>query len=169
MNKFTEIAPEEIRDNPFRLIGQDWMLITAGNANAANTMTASWGGVGVLWNAPVSFCFVRPTRYTYPLMENGRFYSLSFFDASYRRVLQQCGTLSGRDGDKIARVGLTVRDDEQAPYFDESRLTLICRKMYDQDIDPTRFRDGTISGHYPQEDYHRMYVGEIVKVLQRIN
>lgn len=73
--------------------------------------------------------------------------------------------MSGRDGDKIAQAGLTLRTDEAAPYFDEARLVLVCRKMYIQDIDPAGFLDPTIAGHYT-DDYHRMYVGEIVKVLR---
>lgn len=165
MRKFIEIDPAEIRDNPFQLIGQDWMLITAGKASACNTMTASWGGLGVLWNAPVSFCFVRPTRYTYEFLEKEKYYTLSFFGRDLHRALQLCGRMSGRDGDKIAQAGLTLRTDEAAPYFDEARLVLVCRKMYIQDIDPAGFLDPTIAGHYT-DDYHRMYVGEIVKVLR---
>ena len=166
MNKWLEIDPGEIKDNPFNLIGKDWMLITAGKANSLNTMTASWGGLGVLWNAPVSFCFVRPTRYTYTFLEREKYYTLSFFAPGHRRELQLCGRKSGRNGDKIAEAGLTVRTDEAAPYFDEARTVLICRKMYTQDIDPAGFLDPTIAGHY-DDDYHRMYVGEIVKVLKR--
>ena len=168
MHKFIEIAPSEMEGNPFDLIGKEWMLITAGKADDLNTMTASWGGLGVLWNAPVSFCFVRPTRYTYEFMERENYYTLSFLEPGCRRALQLCGRTSGRDGDKIAEAGLTVRTDEAAPYFDEAVLTLVCRKMYVQDIDPTGFIDPTIAGHY-DNDYHRVYVGEVVKVLKRLD
>ena len=169
MSKFVEIAPEELNENVFRRIGAEWMLITAGDRKACNTMTASWGGLGVLWNANVSFAFVRPSRYTFGFMEEKDCYSLSFFGNGYRRELKLCGTTSGRDGDKIADAGLTPMFDAQAPYFDEAELVLICRKMYTDDIKPENFLDGTIKNCYPGDtDYHRVYVGEIVKVLKRV-
>ena len=166
MNTFTSITPAAIVGNPFEQIGKQWMLITAGDAAQANTMTASWGGLGILWNKPVSFACVRPTRYTYEFMEREDYYSLSFYDEAYRPALQLCGRVSGRDTDKIAEAGLTVRTDEAAPYFDEAQLVLICRKLHIQDIDPAGFIDPAIAEHY-DNDYHRMYVGEIVRVLTR--
>lgn len=166
MRKFYEIDPMELRENVFRQIGHEWMLVTAGHRGDFNTMTASWGGMGVLWNANVCTVYVRPTRYTFEFMEREKFFSLSFLDEGNRRALQFCGSHSGRDTDKIAETGLTPLFDAQAPYFEESRLTLICRKMYFQDMTPENFLDSTIATHYKQADYHRMYVGEIVKVLK---
>ncbi|HIW72943.1 MAG TPA: flavin reductase [Firmicutes bacterium] len=166
MRKFFEIDPLELSGNVFRQVGRDWMLITAGRQGGFNTMTASWGGLGVLWNANVSFIFVRPSRYTYEFLEKENYYSLSFFDDGERRPLQFCGAHSGRDTDKMAGAGLTPVFDAPAPYFEQSRLTLICRKMYHQDLDPANFLDPTIPNNYKDGDYHRMYVGEIIKVLK---
>lgn len=54
------INPNEIKDNFIELIGKEWMLVSAGDKEKFNMMTASWGGVGVLWNRPVVFAlFVR--------------------------------------------------------------------------------------------------------------
>ncbi len=164
MKEFAEIRPEELQENPFDLIGRQWMLITAGDETAANTMTASWGGAGVLWNKPVAFTFIRPTRHTYGFAEAQDTFSLCFFEEAYRPALQLCGRVSGRDRDKIADAGLTLRHDRQAPYFDEARLVLICRKLAAQDIDPAGFADTGIDDHY-HDDYHRVYVGEILQVL----
>lgn len=166
MNEFTTILPQELTDNPFDLIGRQWMLITAGDAEAANTMTASWGGLGVLWNKPVAFTFIRPTRHTYGFTEAADTFSLCFFEESYRPALQLCGRVSGRDTDKIADAGLTLRTDGDAPYFDEARLVLFCRKLYIQDITPAGFVDPSLQDHYT-DDYHRVYVGEITKALVR--
>lgn len=166
MRKFLEIDPSEISGNVFRRIGRDWMLVTAGKPGGFNTMTASWGGLGVLWNANVSFIFVRPSRYTYEFLEKENYYSLSFFEDGYRRSLQFCGAHSGRDTDKMAGAGLTPVFDSPAPYFEQSRLTLICRKMYYENLEPANFLDPTIMSSYKDGDYHRMYVGEIVKTLQ---
>lgn len=167
MHKFFEVDPLELKDNVFHKISRDWMLISSGHDNGFNTMTASWGGFGVLWNANVSFIFVRPSRYTYEFLEKEKYYSLSFFPEGNRRALQFCGAHSGRDTDKMEGAGLTPVFDAQAPYFEECKMTLICRKMYYQDIDPENFLDPTMISNYKDKDYHRMYVGEIVKVLQR--
>ncbi len=166
MHQFQKIDPSAIGDNPFDLIGKEWMLLTAGNGDDLNTMTASWGGLGVLWGQPVSTVYVRPTRHTYGYMEREEYYSLCFFGDGHRAALQLCGSRSGRDVDKVAATGLTPRTDAEAPYFDEARLVLICKKRYAQDISPACFCDPTIEKHY-DNDYHRMYIGEIVTVLQR--
>ena len=162
---FTESSPESITDNPFKLIGKDWMLITAGATESFNTMTASWGGLGVLWERKIAVCFIRPTRYTYEFMERSANFTLSFFAEQHRKALAYCGSHSGRDGDKIAKTGLTPIRDKGVVYFNEARLVLVCRKLYFHDIDPKRFLDGSIESLYPQKDYHRMYVGELVSVL----
>jgi len=164
---FAEIKPELLADNPFKLIGKDWMLITAGTPASFNTMTASWGGLGVLWEKKVAFCFIRPTRHTYGFLEKAGEFTLSFFEERHRKALTFCGSHSGRDTDKIKGAGLTPVKEGNAVYFDEARLVLVCRKLYFQDIGPERFLDPGISEMYPLKDYHRMYVGEIVRCLAR--
>jgi len=166
MNEFITLTPEELEGNPFRMIGKQWMLITAGDEQKTNTMTASWGGLGILWNKPVSFTFIRPTRYTYEFTEQEDTYSLCFFGEEYRDALKLCGTVSGRDRDKIAECGLTLRYEDGTPYFDEAETVLLCRKMAVQDMDPAGFIDPTAAGFY-NNDYHRVYTGEITKVLRR--
>src|SRR5512137_697572 len=104
---FRETRVELLTENPFKLIGADWMLITAGTADANNTMTASWGGLGVLWERKVATCYIRPGRYTYGFMEKAPFFTLSFFAEEHRAALRYCGTHSGRNGDKAKEAGLT--------------------------------------------------------------
>lgn len=165
MSSFTEIVPEQIKDNPFRLIGGEWMLITAGDLKSFNCMTASWGAMGHLWDKNVFFCFVRPTRYTFEFMENRETYTLSFFPEEYRRVLEYCGSHSGRHVNKARMTGLTpVAGTQDDVYFAEARLVIECRKLYFADINPSAFMAQTLVDIYPEKDYHRMYVGEIVKV-----
>ena len=166
MNEFITVSPYELEGNSFQMIDKQWMLVTAGNPESANTMTASWGGLGILWRKPVSFAFIRPTRYTYEFTEREEYYSLCFFSEEYRDALKLCGTVSGRDRDKIAEAGLTLRYDAEAPYFDEAETVMICRKMAAQDIDPAGFIDPAVEDCY-NNDYHRVYTGEITKVLRR--
>jgi flavin reductase (DIM6/NTAB) family NADH-FMN oxidoreductase RutF len=163
---FRRIEPQAVKENPFKLVAADWMLITAGPPQAYNTMTGGWGGFGVLWSKNVCWCVIRPQRYTYQFMEKADTFTLSFFDDSYKPALELCGTKSGRDIDKAAAAGLTPIPGQLAgtTCFAEARMVIECRKIYFQDVDPAHFLDPSIDGNYPQRDYHRMYFGEIASV-----
>ena len=150
---------------PFELIGNDWMLITAGNKEKFNTMTASWGTIGILWNKKVATCFIRPQRYTFEFIEKNDYFSLSFFDSSYKDILKLCGTKSGREIDKVKETNLTPCFENVAPYFKEAHTVLVCKKIYSQFIDPECILDKSIEKNYPNKDYHKMYVGEIIDCI----
>ena len=162
---FKETTISEINENVFNMIGKRWMLITAGNKENFNMMTASWGGLGVLWNKNVAFCFIRPHRYTYKFAEEQDYFTLSFYDEKYRDALNICGTKSGRDIDKAKETGLVPVFDDNGVYFEQAQIVLKCKKLYFQDINPTNFLSGEIDLNYSKKDYHRMYVGEITGVL----
>ena len=165
MKIFKKILPEDINKDIFTLMDKEWTLITAGNKDSFNTMTASWGGMGILWNKKVCFIVVRPTRYTYDFIEKHENFTLSFFNSDYRRALQICGTKSGREGDKVKESGLTpYHDKNDFTYFNEAKLVIKCKKIYYQDLEPGNFLVPEIEQNYPEKDYHRMYVGEIVEV-----
>lgn len=166
MKPFKLCSPEQLEESAFRLIGRDWMLITAGGRGAWNTMTASWGALGVLWNRPAAFIFVRPGRYTFEFIEREPLFTLSFFDPAFHSALEYCGTHSGRDGDKAAATGLTpFEPGPGVTAFEEARLILVCRKLYHQDVNPGFFLDPGIAENYPKKDYHRMYAGEVIRML----
>ena len=166
---FEKIDPKALDQNVFSLIGDQWMLITAGTREACNTMTASWGGLGMLWGKPVATVYIRPQRYTLEFVEREDTFTLCFFGEEYRKALALCGSKSGRDMDKVKECGFTVATAEGAPYFDEADLVLVCKKSYWQDMDPTHFLDGEIdSKWYPEKDYHRIFIGEILEVLRKV-
>ncbi len=168
MSNFKTIDPSAIADNAFKLIGKDWALVTSGSRESFNTMTVSWGGVGIMWNKPVTFTFIRPQRYTFGFLEKNGFFTMSFFDESYRKALQICGTKSGRDTDKVAETGLTPAfTGDGVPYFEEARLVLVCKKLYAQDLNEDSIVEESVKGNYNGSDYHRMYVSEIVSVLKK--
>lgn len=165
---FRRIKPEAIKDNPFQAMEGDWFLLTAGTLKSYNTMTCGWGAWGVLWSKPAAFVFVRPTRFTYEFMNRGEAFTICFFSKRFRKALQFCGSHSGRDYDKAAETGLTpVKASNGSVYFKEARLVLECRKIYQQDFDPNLFLDAAIEKCYPQRDYHRMYVGEVIGVFKK--
>jgi flavin reductase (DIM6/NTAB) family NADH-FMN oxidoreductase RutF len=154
--------------NVFDMIGKQWMLITSGDAEVRfNTMTASWGGMGVLWNKNVCFCFIRPSRYTYEFMENGDTFTLSFFGETHRQALAVCGKYSGRQHNKTEMAGLTVRNFDGCAGFDEAETVIVCKKIYFADFDPRNFLDKSIESNYSGKDYHRCYIGEILNVYKK--
>lgn len=157
------------KDDVFSLIGDRWMLVAATDKDGkTNAMTASWGGLGVLWGKKVAFVFIRPQRYTKKFVDDAENFSLSFFEESYKPMLGYMGKVSGKNEDKIKKSGLTVQYKDGAPVFKEASLTLICRKMYRQTLEEDCFVDKTNIGKwYPQKDYHDMYVAEIVDEIIR--
>lgn len=166
MRDYKEINPKELNESTFKLIGSDWMLITAAKDETVNTMTASWGGLGVLWNKNVAYIFIRPQRYTKEFVDASDKFSLTFFDESFKKDLSYLGTVSGRDEDKISKTKLNVSYIENIPVFQEAKLTILCRKLYAQDLDPNCFIDKSLADKcYPNKDYHTVYVAEIEKVL----
>lgn len=163
-----KIAVKELKENVFSLIGDEWMLITAGGAEGCNTMTASWGGLGVLWGEPAATIYVRPQRYTKEFIDREEYFTLSFFGSDYRKELALCGAKSGRELDKVKECGFTVaRGEGDAPYFEQARLVLVCRKRYAQEMDPAAMPDQVKEKWYPQSDFHTMYIGQIVEVYTK--
>ena len=165
MNDFKEINPAEINDNVIKLIGSDWMLITAGDHVRQNCMTASWGGVGVMWNYPVAVAVIRPQRFTYEFTEREERMTPSFLSEEYRKSLSYCGTHSGRDEDKIANAGLSVASTESdTPAIAQAKLVLECKKLYVTDLKAENFLDETIMERwYPEKDFQRAYIMQIEK------
>lgn len=163
----TEISPCNLEKSAFEMIGKDWMLLTAGNDESYNTMTASWGGLGVLWNKNVVFAFVRPQRFTFEFMNDSDYFSCSFFKEEFRNALAYCGKYSGRDVDKAKECNLTPEFSENAPYFEEADTVIICKKLYVQQMDENCIIDDSIKANYNGDDYHHVFVGEIVKVLKK--
>lgn len=163
-----KIDVSAVSQNVFSAIGDQWMLLTAGDREGLNTMTVSWGGMGVLWGKNVVTVYVRPQRYTYEFMERGNYFTVAFFGEDRRDALALCGSKSGREVDKVKACGFTpAYAAGDAPYFAEAKLVFVCRKLYFDDIEPAHFLDGDIGEkNYPGKDYHRMYIGEVVEVLE---
>jgi flavin reductase (DIM6/NTAB) family NADH-FMN oxidoreductase RutF len=159
----------EFPGSPGSRIGDGWMLISAGTAQDWNTMTASWGGLGVLWSRDVAFMFIRPSRHTFGFANDNPLFTLSFFEPRYREALSFCGASSGRDADKAARAGLTpVEFSGGGIAFKEASEVIICRKLYTHDFDPRLFLDPpSVEKAYNGRDYHRMYIGEILSLRVR--
>nr|UWI48994.1 flavin reductase [Clostridioides difficile] len=163
---FKEVKIEELQFNPFTKIGKEWLLITAGNSDKFNTMTASWGGVGVYWSKNVVTTYIRPQRYTKEFVDNNDTFTIAFFDEKYREALNICGTISGRDTNKVEKAELTPYFVDNTVAFEEANMIMVCKKLYHDTMPPENF-DAKENDEkwYPNKDYHTMYISEVVKVL----
>ena len=160
---FKEVNIKEINENFIKIVSDEWMLVTAGNKNKFNTMTASWGGFGEMWNKDVAITVIRPQRYTNEFVEKEEYFTLSFYGDN-KDIHKVCGSKSGREVDKIKETGLTPVFDGNSVYFEEARLVIVCKKIYCQKIEPDCMIDKENDKWY-ENDYHYAYVGEIVKTL----
>ncbi|MBQ4153332.1 MAG: flavin reductase family protein [Oscillospiraceae bacterium] len=165
--EYQKIEPSALTLNPFEAIGKSWLLITAGDRERYNTMTASWGSLGVLWNKNVATVYIRPQRYTKEFLDRQEMFSLTFFGEEYRDALVFCGRNSGRDCNKAESAGLTPFFDLPAPAFREGKLILICKKQYAQPLSPSCFTEAALASHYPAQDYHTVYIGEIIEAYRK--
>ncbi|MBQ8503383.1 MAG: flavin reductase [Clostridia bacterium] len=158
-----KIDIKALQGNAVSLFDDKWCLITAGTKDSYNTMTASWGAMGELWNKDVCFIFIRPQRYTKEFVEREELFTLSFFGQEYKKALTFCGRYSGRDYDKAKETGLTPVEIDGSMTFGESETVIVCKKIAQQEIAPAGFIDKDIdSKNYPTKDYHTMYIGEVI-------
>lgn len=167
---FIKTDVKELMFAPVKSIGENWGILTGLDSSGNfNSMTVSWGGVGVLWSKPSCFVFVRPGRHTFRFTEDGEFFSLALMPEGYHEKMAVFGSKSGRDCDKYKESGFTVADENGVKYPEEAEIVFICKKSAAGDIEPSWFIDPEIDGkNYPRKDYHRMYVGEIVTCLKKI-
>lgn len=165
---FKEIKYKELQLNPFTKIGDEWMLIAAGNRNKFNAMTASWGAMGFIWNKPALTIYIRPQRFTKEFVDSSAMFTVNFFGPEHRKAMALCGAKSGRDGDKIAEAGLTPYFVDETVSFNEASLVFVCRKMFHTPLPQDAFdQKANIAEWYPDKDFHTMYIGEVLKVLKK--
>ena len=160
---FEEVDAKSLNENVFKILDDDWALITAGKKESFNTMTVSWGSFGILWNKPVAIIFIRPHRHTLKFIEGAQYFTISFFEEEFRQILNYCGQHSGRTIDKIKETGLTpVFSKSGSIGFEEARLVIECHKLYADDFKPEKFfNKELIHRLYPGKDYHHIFIGEI--------
>ncbi|MBR4200004.1 MAG: flavin reductase [Oscillospiraceae bacterium] len=162
-----KIAPEQWDKNPFEAIGKDWFLLTAGTEEAGwNTMTCSWGAVGVIWNKPTVTCYVRHSRHTLGFLAQQDTFTLSFFGAEYKKALAFCGSHSGRDCDKAAEAGLHPVAIDGGMSFAEAETVIVCKKRFAADMNIADLPEEIAANFYADNDTHRMYLGEILAIYR---
>lgn len=164
---FKEISAKDISGNAIKMIADEWMLISAGNEDGFNMMTASWGFLGEMWNKDCVIAAVRPQRYTMEFLEREDYFTLSFY-GEQKDLHAVCGRQSGRDIDKSAATGLIPVFSDDTVYFEQARLVLVCKKRYCGQLKADGFTLGDCAELYPADDRHNMIIGEIVKVYEKV-
>lgn len=163
---FKKIRIEEFDYSAARLIGKDWLLVTGEADGKANAMTASWGGLGVMWGKNVAYIVLRPQRYTKEFIDKAERFTLSVFGEDKKQMMGYFGSVSGRDEDKIAKSGLTVVSENGCTYYEEAKYVMVCRKLYAQVMTSDSFIDKSCDKQwYGAGDYHTMYIAEIEQLL----
>ncbi len=169
MSDWNAIDPKEMKENPFVLFNDSWVVIAAQKEDKVNAMTASWGSLGVLWGKRVATVYVRESRHTHAFMEAAETFSITSFDASYKKVLNDImGSKSGRDIDKIKECGFTVEHLLDTPVFREARLAIVCKKAYSHPFVEAEFCDKShLQTSYKNGDLHTVYIGTIESMYQK--
>lgn len=167
---YDKIEADELPDNVFQLIGKEWMLVTAGDKELFNTMTASWGGFSYVWERPAAITYIRETRYTYQFLQKEEGFTLSFFTEQYRGALNICGNRSGRDTDKVKDAGLTpIETPSGLMSFGEARMIIECKKMLVQELDYANLTE-PYKAKIMEESYtgesakHQLFISEITNI-----
>ncbi len=166
MDNMVKIEPNALSDNAIDLIGKEWLLVSVGDKDNFNTMTASWGSLGFFFNMNVVTIVIRPERYTFQFLESQSHFTITILKPGYREAQTLLGKLSGRNCDKIAQSGLTpIFTEAGNPTFEQAHIVLECRKIYGQDMSKDSFVDQLIYDKWYDEGHgnlHKIYMGEIV-------
>jgi flavin reductase (DIM6/NTAB) family NADH-FMN oxidoreductase RutF len=170
---FKAIDPAEMTDNVFRLVGGDYTVITSGTGEDYNSMVASWGGWGMFFDGPVTWCFLRANRYTLEYMRKTGTYTTTYFDEQYKDDIMLFGTHSGRDSDKMRTHALTAVVSPQGNVaYKEAKLIIECELIEITTVDPNDFyleegKNFIVDAYGEAQDYHKLVFGKITKVWVR--
>lgn len=160
----------EIKDlnvDIFKLFNESWALVTAGDLSSHNSMTISWGSLGTIWNKPIATIYIKPCRYTHDYIEKNDYFVVSFFDEKYKYSLSIMGTKSGRDINKDNEAKLTPYEYKGVTLYKEAKVSLLCKKIYQNDLDIASIPTEAINRHYQTEAPHTMYIGEVTEIINK--
>ena len=165
---FVTVTPEEFNENIFNLVSKDWTVITAGEE--PNSMVASWGGVGIMFNKPVTWCFLRANRYTLEKIKETGTYTMCYFPAEYKGDILKFGTVSGRNTEKMAQTKLTqMPTPDGAPAYEQAKIIIECKLIAAPTVSKDEFyteegKEFLQGGYDEAKDWHKLVFGEITNI-----
>jgi flavin reductase (DIM6/NTAB) family NADH-FMN oxidoreductase RutF len=158
-------------DETFKAFKEDRvLLVSQGKQGHPNVMTIGWGQIGIIWRKPIFTVLVRPSRYTYKLIEESGNFTVNIVPPPLKEVVQYCGTASGRDHDKFKEKGLTALPSSKVkcPIIKEGILHFECQVVNKNDLISSELAPSIIPNLYPKGDFHRVYFGEILACQREI-
>lgn len=155
----------EFETEVFSRFDERWALVCAGNRESFNAMAVSWGGLGTLWSRPAATVYVKPIRYTWEFLQKNDYFTVIFLPDRLKKAVGIMGSHSGRDCDKVALANLTPVFLENGVTFAEAETTLVCRKMYTQDMTRSTMPEDVIERYYTTEEPHTVFIGQVMQVL----
>ena len=167
---FNEIKLADVDLNPFTKI-EEWALLTVGDKREFNMMTITGLMMGQLWMKKTLQVYVHPARHSYSIINKSNYFTVSFFPQPRCKALEIAGKLHGNQCDKTKETGLTPQFDQNGVYFSEADIVFVCRKIYHTDVAESLFDYKDVFKGYYRENtiFHRIFIGEIEKVLKRAN
>lgn len=142
-------------------------FLTTKENGKVNTMTISWGNIGLIWGKQIFTAMVRDTRYTKSAMDNTKEFTVSIpTDDSLKTALGICGSKSGKDTDKIQTCNLELVNSEtiETPTVKCSGIVLECKVLYQQRMDTSTLSDEVREKWYSDNNMHTLYYGEITNI-----
>ena len=142
------------------------LLVSVDADGKPNAMTIGWGTIGIIWGKPIFVVLVRPSRYTYGLMEQTDDFTVNVPSAELRKAVAFCGSESGRDYDKFAEMEMTAVPGKKvkSPIIDECVIHYECKVVHKNDVLKDELASEIVSSAYPSGDFHTIYYGEILSV-----
>lgn len=165
---FKAVAAEYFNENFFNLVAKDFTVITAGEQ--PNSMVASWGGIGIMFNKPVTWCFLRANRYTLEKIKETGTYTMCYFPDEYKGDIMQFGIKSGRNSDKMAQTKLTqIETPDGYPAYNEAKIIIECKLIAAPTVSKDEFyteegKEFLQGGYDEAKDWHKLVYGEITNI-----
>ena len=165
---FKAVAAEDFNENFFNLVAKDFTVITAGEQ--PNSMVASWGGMGIMFNKPVTWCFLRANRYTLEKIKETGTYTMCYFPEQYKGDIMQFGIKSGRNTDKMAQTKLTQMETPDGyPAYKEAKIIIECKLIAAPTVSKDEFyteegKEFLQGGYDEAKDWHKLVYGEITNI-----
>jgi flavin reductase (DIM6/NTAB) family NADH-FMN oxidoreductase RutF len=154
----------EVYTDTIEQLGGNGLILVSGKK--ANPMTIGWGIIGIIWGVPVFTVLVRPSRYTYGLLEECLAFTVNVPTPDMHREMVICGTESGRNVDKVAKCRFTLEKSQHIdiPYIKECPIHYECRVVHKNRVMESTLERSIITGYYTGGDFHTVYYGEILGV-----
>ena len=140
------------------------LLAAQGKEGPPNAMTIGWGVIGIIWGKPLFVVLVRPSRYTYGLIEEAGDFTVNVLPDELSDLGAYFGSVSGRDEDKFEEKSVTAlpSDKVTAPIIGECVIHYECQVVHHNDVLPPELEESIKKQFYPSGDFHRIYFGEIL-------